>query len=122
MMLAQDPAPDTTVVPVTDLGSARNTPFEGVSLPSVARAATLGVQVYPSVSSAEFAITGDPRAPHLTLTLAFTPSPENQRIKDEIRHELLPGLEAIIGSPFAQVTLDYTTAEQPAPQAPVVAA
>ena len=122
MMLAQDPAPDTTVVPVTDLGSARNTPFEGVSLPSVARAATLGVQVYPSVSSAEFAITGDPRAPHLTLTLAFTPSPENQRIKDEIRHELLPGLEAIIGAPFAQVTLDYTTAEQPAPQAPVVAA
>ena len=45
-----------------------------------------------------------------------------ERIKDEIRHELLPGLEAIIGSPFAQVTLDYTTAEQPAPQAPVVAA
>ena len=40
MLLAQDPAPDTTVVPVTDLGSARNTPFEGVSLPSVARAAT----------------------------------------------------------------------------------
>ena len=121
MLLAQDPAPDAVNAPpvVSAPGGDRE---EQVSLASVARAATRGVQVYPSVSSAEFAITGDPRAPHLTLTLAFTPSPENQRIKDEIRHELLPGLEAIIGAPFAQVTLDYTTAEQPAPQAPVVAA
>ena len=122
MLLAQDPAPDTTVVPVTDLGSARNTPFEGVSLPSVARAATLGVQVYPSVASADFAITGGLDDLHLTVTLAFTPSMENQRIKDEIRHELLPGLEAIIGSPFAQVTLDYSVAEPVLAAAPVAAA
>ncbi|MCT1956631.1 MULTISPECIES: hypothetical protein [Kocuria] len=122
MLLAQDPAPDTTVVPVTDLGSARNTPFEGVSLPSVARAATLGVQVYPSVASADFAITGGLDDLHLTVTLAFTPSMENQRIKDEITTELIPGLEAILGASFARTTLDYSVAEPVLAAAPVAAA
>ena len=121
MLLAQDPAPHAEDVPPAVSAPAGDR-AEHVSLAAVARAATMGVQVYPSVASAEFAIAGDPRAPHLTLTLAFTPSPENQRIKDEIRHELLPGLEAIIGAPFAQVTLDYTIAEQPLAQTPVVAA
>ncbi|WHF21606.1 hypothetical protein QJS66_15535 [Kocuria rhizophila] len=72
-----------------------------MSLPSVARAATLGVQVYPSVASADFAITGGLDDLHLTVTLAFTPSMENQRIKDEITTELIPGLEAILGASFA---------------------
>ena len=74
MLLAQDPAPDAVNAPPVVSAPAGDRE-EQVSLASVARAATRGVQVYPSVSSAEFAITGDPRAPHLTLTLAFTPRP-----------------------------------------------
>ncbi len=61
----------------------------GVPLDAVARAATRGIQIYPSVASAQFSITGSPRAPELTVTLVFTPALENQRIKDEIRYELI---------------------------------
>jgi len=121
MLLAQDPAPDAANVPPVVSAPAGDRE-EQVSLASVARAATRGVQVYPSVSSAEFAITGDPRAPHLTLTLAFTPSPENQRIKDEITTELIPGLEVILGASFARTTLDYAVAEPALAAAPVAAA
>ncbi len=91
----------------------------GVPLDAVARAATRGIQIYPSVASAQFSITGSPRAPELTVTLVFTPALENQRIKDEIRYELIPGLEVIIGAPFARVTLDHTDAAPaltPAPE------
>lgn len=122
MLLAPDPAPETTVVPVNDVEfrSAAHTPH--VSLASVARAATLGVQVYPSVASANFLITGDLDDMHLTVSLAFTPSADNQRIKDEIGTELIPGLEIILGASFARTTLDYSVVEPALTAAPVVAA
>lgn len=121
MLLAPDPAPETTVVPVNDVGFPDTTHAE-VSLASVARAATLGVQVYPSVASADFAITGALDDMHLTVSLAFTPSADNQRIKDEINTELIPGLEIILGASFARSTLDYSVAEPALTAAPVVAA
>ncbi|RLY94025.1 hypothetical protein EAE32_01940 [Kocuria tytonicola] len=122
MLLAPDPAPETTAVPVKDVDLPGATYAPDVSLASVARAATLGVQVYPSVASADFAITGDLDDMHLTVSLAFTPSPENQRIKDEISTELIPGLEIILGTSFARTTLDYAVAAPTLTTAPVDAA
>ena len=121
MLLAQDPAPETTVVPITDLEPTPVSTLQGSCLAAVARAATLGVQVYPSVAFGGFSITGEPHDMHLIVRVAFIPSPDNQRIQDEIRHELIPGLETIIGAPFRDVTLDYTVAE-PARQPATTAA
>ncbi|RKQ35082.1 hypothetical protein [Kocuria tytonis] len=122
MLLAPHPAPATTVVPVVDTAPTGVAPARSVSLSSVARAATLGVQVYPSVASAEFRITGDLEGMHLAVTLVLTPSPENQRIKDEISTELIPGLEIILGASFARTTLDYSVAEPALAAVPAVAA
>ena len=122
MLLAPDPAPETTVAPVNDVDLPGTMRAPDVSLASVARAATLGVQVYPSVASADFTITGGLDDMRLTVCLAFTPSPENQRIKDEINTELIPGLETILGASFARTTLDYSVAEPALANAPVVAA
>ena len=122
MLLAPDPAPETTAAPVNDVDLPGTTRTPDVSRASVARAATLGVQVYPSVASADFAITGALDDMHLTVSLAFTPSPENQRIKDEISTELIPGLEIILGASFARTTLDYAVAEPVLAAAPVTAA
>ena len=122
MLLAPDPATDTTVVPAHDVEFRSAAHTLDVSLASVARAATLGVQVYPSVASADFTIRGDVDDMHLMVSLVFTPSADNQRIKDEINTELIPGLEIILGASFARTTLDYSVAEPVLPTAPVVAA
>ena len=122
MLLAPDPAPETTVVPVHDVTFHEQPRVPSVSLASVSRAAMLGVQVYPSVASADFTITGDLDDMHLTVSLTFTPSSENQRIKDEITTELIPGLEIILGASFARTTLDYAVAEPALTAVPDIAA
>ncbi|MDO4917992.1 hypothetical protein [Kocuria sp.] len=122
MLLAPQPVPDTTVVPITDSATPVHPPQQEIWLSSVARAATLGVQVYPSVASAQFTITGEPEDLHLTASLTFLPGPENQRIKDEIHTELIPGLETILGASFTRTTLDYSVADPTLTAAPETAA
>ena len=122
MLPPQDPTSTPHGTPAADPLSPIPTHVPDVPLDAVARAATRGIQIYPSVASAQFSITGNPQAPELTVTLVFTPALENQRIKDEIDYELIPGLEAIIGVRFSCVTLDYTDATPALTPAPETAA
>ena len=107
MLIAPDPAAGKASIPGAR-SEMRSEPCWEKLVASVAHAASMGVRVYPSVKRADFFITGNPQDAHLTVKLVFTPSVDNQRIEDEIRGELVPGLEAILGTPFSGTDLDYS--------------
>ncbi|MBE8527883.1 hypothetical protein [Rothia kristinae] len=73
----------------------------------LSKAAARGISVRPAVRRADVVFTGEPGSTRVSIQLVLGAGEDPRRVLDEAHEEIVPGLEAILGEPFAEVCVHW---------------